>query len=122
MRLRALESALRRLGLSGSHLLVAVSGGIDSVCLLRALIENSSRERLRLSVGHIHHGLRGAESDADADFVRELGREWGVAVKVRRADPGPERANARSRSRPTLQEAARRVRYRALRELAAECD
>lgn len=121
MRLRALESALRRLGLEGGRLLVAVSGGIDSVCLLHALSEISRKERLEVAIGHINHGLRAAESDADEQFVRELGREWGVAVQVRREDPRPLRERGPSRSRPTLQEAARRVRYRALRELAEAC-
>ena len=49
---------------------VAVSGGADSVALLRALVEAGVGP---LTVAHVNHRLRGAESDADEAFVRELG-------------------------------------------------
>ncbi len=119
MRLRALESALGRLGLSGERLLVAVSGGRDSVSLLHALSELSARTRLTLAIGHINHGLRGAESEADAGFVRGLGQRLGLPVHLQRADPTPLREGRSSRSRPTMQEAARQVRYQALQAIAA---
>jgi tRNA(Ile)-lysidine synthase len=120
MQLRALTTAVRRLGLCGDRILVAVSGGLDSVCLLHALREISARERLGLAVGHIQHGLRGKESEADAAFVAELAAEWDIPAQVRRADPRALCEGGSSRARPTLQEAARQLRYRALRELAAE--
>jgi tRNA(Ile)-lysidine synthase len=120
MQPRALSAALRRQGLSGGRLVVAVSGGLDSVCLLHALCEMRERERLGLVVGHIQHGLRGKESEADAVFVAELAAEWGIPAQVRSADPRPLSEGGSSRARPTLQEAARQLRYRALREIAAE--
>ena len=63
----------------GDHVTVAVSGGADSVCLLHILHELAPSLRIELSVAHLNHKLRGAESDADADFVRDLARKMGFA-------------------------------------------
>jgi tRNA(Ile)-lysidine synthase len=57
---------------------VAVSGGADSVCLLFALRELAPGFGIALSVLHLDHGLRGAESRADAEFVRALAAELGL--------------------------------------------
>jgi tRNA(Ile)-lysidine synthase len=70
----------------GDRVGVAVSGGADSVFLLRALRELAPRWDLRLSVLHLDHGLRGAESRGDADFVRALARELGLAAHVGESD------------------------------------
>ncbi len=56
----------------GARVGVAVSGGADSVCLLHLLLELAPRWDLRLSVLHLNHKLRGEESDADEQFVREM--------------------------------------------------
>ena len=53
----------------GEHILVAVSGGADSIAMLYLLHALAPELRLRLTVAHLNHGLRGAEADADADFV-----------------------------------------------------
>jgi tRNA(Ile)-lysidine synthase len=66
----------------------------------------------------VNHGLRGADSDADQAFVEALAARLGLPVHVRRADPVPLRQRRSSRDRPTLQEAARRLRYDALVEMA----
>src|SRR5437016_11995777 len=58
----------------GDRVGVAVSGGIDSVALLRLLLELRSELGIVLSVVHFNHNLRGAESDADQEFVAELAR------------------------------------------------
>jgi tRNA(Ile)-lysidine synthase len=97
---------------------VAVSGGLDSVALLHALHELAEEASLKLLVGHVNHGLRGEESEADQAFVEALGAALGVPCETRRVDPGALRAGGPSRDRPTLQEAARRLRYEALEELA----
>ena len=55
-------------------ILAAVSGGADSVALLHLLVQNLPPEG-KLAVAHVNHGLRGADSDADADFVRALAEE-----------------------------------------------
>ena len=120
---RELASAARRLGFAGRRVLVAVSGGIDSTVLLHGLARLARQGEIALSlcVGHVNHALRGAESDADQAAVEALAARLGVPVAVRRVDPASLREGRSSLERPTLQEAARELRYRALRELAAEC-
>ncbi len=98
----------------GQHILVAVSGGPDSVALLGLFARLRASWGLTLSAGHINYQLRGAESDADQECVAALCRALSVPVSVRTA-------NVRSRPRGTsLQAAARECRYQALREMAAE--
>src|SRR5580693_5940578 len=70
---------------AGERVCVAVSGGADSVALLLGLAEantasaqNKEPLGVVLSAAHVHHGLRGAEADADAAFVRELCERLGV--------------------------------------------
>jgi tRNA(Ile)-lysidine synthase len=116
---RAISLAVTRLGLAGRRVLVAVSGGLDSTALLHLLHAQTRRHRLELAVGHVNHGLREQASDADQAAVHALAGELGLPVRSLRADPRPRRAGGSSRSRPTLQEAAREARYAALRELAA---
>jgi len=116
--LRAVGLALRSLELSGRGVLVAVSGGLDSTTLLHTLALLSGRHGLKLSIGHVNHGLRGAESDGDQKFVEEIGAARGVPVLSRRVEPDALRRNVPSRVRPTLQEAARSLRRLALLEMA----
>ena len=112
------EAALAALGAREGHLLVAVSGGVDSVVLAHALAALRERSGLEFAIGHVNHVLRGAESEADEAAVRALGARLGVPVAVRRAPPAPLREACSSRDRPTIQEAARTLRYEALREMA----
>ncbi len=96
-------------------LLVGVSGGPDSVALLQFLVEHRARTRLPaggLHVAHVNHGLRGAESDADAAFVRESAGALGLPFSGASVDPG----TAPGRS---PEERARTLRYRALAAMAA---
>jgi tRNA(Ile)-lysidine synthase len=115
-----LERAARALGLAERTVLVAASGGIDSTVLAHGLFALAGRLGLRLALGHVNHGLRGAASDADQAFVEALGAKLGVAVLCRSVAPQALRAGVGSRARPTLQEAARRLRYAALEEMARE--
>jgi tRNA(Ile)-lysidine synthase len=92
-----------------ARVLVAVSGGADSVFLARALAEYE----WDLVIGHVDHGLR-PESGADADFVRELARELDAGFRLARRDV----PRARARLGGGIEEAARRVRYEALGRLA----
>jgi tRNA(Ile)-lysidine synthase len=70
----------------GSRLLVAVSGGADSTALLLGLHSLAPEFGLTLDAAHLHHGLRGAEADADLDFVRALCARLGVPLTSARWD------------------------------------
>lgn len=99
----------------GMRVAVAVSGGADSVALLRTLIEAAPEIGLVLSVAHVHHGIRGAEADADAEFVTALAAEHGLTFYRKDVDaPAAARKN-----RETLEEAARNLRYQWFSELLA---
>jgi tRNA(Ile)-lysidine synthase len=99
------ERTIRRHAMlaGGDVVLVAVSGGGDSVALLHVLAELAPAWRLGLHVLHVDHGLR-ADSALDADFVRALGARLGVPVTVERVRVGP----------GSLEAAARTARYAAL--------
>jgi tRNA(Ile)-lysidine synthase len=99
----------------GEHVLVAVSGGADSMALLFLLKQLAPEFSLTLSVGHVEHGLRGEESRADEAFVREWAARWDVPVYVGRFDV-PAYAKERGVS---FEVAAREVRYKYLRDTAA---
>ena len=88
----------------GARVGVAVSGGADSVFLLHALFELAPRWDLKLSVAHLDHGLRGAESRDDALFVRELAAQFGLPVHVAEFDVAGVKDN--------LEQAARDARRR----------
>ena len=99
----------------GLRLAVGVSGGADSVALLRALHERSGPLGLVLHAAHLHHGLRGAEADGDLEFVRALAAELGLPFHEARVDAGAEAGKAGE----TIEEAARRLRYAWFRQLMA---
>jgi tRNA(Ile)-lysidine synthase len=70
----------------GQRVGVAVSGGADSVCLLHLLRELAPEWELRLTVLHLDHGLRGAESRRDAEFVRALANTLDLPLELRSAE------------------------------------
>ena len=115
-----LRVALGELGLGGRRILVAASGGVDSTVLAHGLHALSRLEELSLALGHVHHGLRGAEADADAGCVEGMARKLDVPFMLREVDPRHARADKSSRLRPTLQEAGRALRYAALEDMARE--
>lgn len=73
--LKSLQRDCQQSGLQNLSILVAVSGGADSVALLRGLALLRDELQLTLHVAHLNHQLRGLESDADAAWVVELSRE-----------------------------------------------
>jgi tRNA(Ile)-lysidine synthase len=97
----------------GDKVLVAVSGGADSMALLAALLELREKYSLRLAVAHFNHRLRPAAT-TDERFVVRTARKLGLPVYVRREDV---RAFAR-KSGLNLEEAGRERRYRFLKETA----
>ena len=106
----------------GLRLAVALSGGADSVALLRALAERSKELGLVLHAAHLHHGLRGAEADADLEFCRDLAASLGLPFHEARVDTAAEaEANPKSgKPAETIEEAARRLRYTWFRELLSK--
>jgi tRNA(Ile)-lysidine synthase len=99
----------------GLRLAVGVSGGADSVALLRALCERSGELGLVLHAAHLHHGLRGEEADGDLAFAKDLAEELRIPFHQGRVDAG---AEAKQRGE-TIEEAARRLRYGWFRQLLA---
>jgi len=115
--LAALESAAETaLVPRDSSVLLAVSGGADSSALLHGAAAIAGDTGWILSVGHVHHGLRGREADRDAAFVSEQARRLGLPFFLRREDA----RGAARRLGLSPEAAARHVRYRALSEIAAE--
>src|SRR5262245_9020149 len=88
MLLTKVKSTVRRFKMldAGDRVLVAVSGGPDSVCLLSVLHELSKDMGLTLHVAHLDHMFRGKESAADALFVADLAGKLGVTATLERID------------------------------------
>ncbi len=100
--------------LASASILVAVSGGPDSVALLLACAEVRAEFDLRLIAAHVNHGWRGAAAAADAAWVAELAAHWEIPAEI--LTVGPERqAELAGKS---LEEGARDVRYALLIETA----
>jgi tRNA(Ile)-lysidine synthase len=95
---------------------VGVSGGPDSTLLLRSMIDVSARRGLdwKLHVAHLHHGLRGADADADAEFVARLAENAGLPFHEERLDI---RARVEAEGGST-EEVARERRYEFLERTA----
>ncbi|MFC1463740.1 MAG: tRNA lysidine(34) synthetase TilS [Candidatus Brachytrichaceae bacterium NZ_4S206] len=93
---------------------LAVSGGADSLCLADATLAIAPRLRLRPLIAHLDHGLRGEASAADAEFVCAFAAERSVPCVVERAD-----VNALAREHKlSIEVAAREARYRFLARVA----
>lgn len=91
----------------GSHVLLALSGGADSVALLCLLLEEKARYPFVLSCAHVEHGIRGEVSLEDAAFVQALCQEKNLPLYMAQVDaPGYARAQGCG-----LEEAARTLRY-----------
>lgn len=109
----AFHRAARALCPDGSAILVAVSGGGDSVALLHLLHRFAARRRIALTVAHLDHALRRG-SAADRRFVQALAARLGLPCTADRRD-----VRAAKRKDESLEEAARRVRRAFLAEAAA---
>ena len=107
----------QRLIQRGDRVVVAVSGGPDSVALLSVLHGLAPSWNLALSVAHFNYGLRGAESDDDAAFVMALCTRLHISYRYERLTLTDDLCKGRS-----LQEAAREARYAALLRLRASLD
>ena len=103
----------QRLFETGETVVVAVSGGADSVALLD-ILSRFEDEKLRLVVAHLNHGLRGADSDGDQEFARLLAARYGLPFELRRADV----AGLSRSCRLSLEDAGRTARYDFFAEMA----
>ncbi len=93
-------------------LVIAVSGGIDSMTLLHLLYDLKDELELELSVAHLDHGLRGTASKRDADFVRNAAEKLGLPSIVEKRD-----VEALTDPGSSPEEAARKIRYDFLAEV-----
>ncbi len=96
-----------RLFSPGDRVIVALSGGADSVCLLVVLNELKEVLGLELKAVHVHHGLRGKEADRDSDYAGKLSETLGVPFACVRVDAA---LYAREHGM-SVEEAGRHLRY-----------
>ena len=109
-----LTKNIRRHGFK--RLLLAVSGGLDSICLAHYFIKN--REALGiewLGIAHVHHGLREGTADRDAAFVEAFAHKYNVPFFLKKLD-----GEALKSAEGSLEENARDARYKALVEIALD--
>jgi tRNA(Ile)-lysidine synthase len=106
----AIRRFLAAHGIGPGPIVAAVSGGVDSTALLVALAEMGD---IDLIAAHVNHHLRGADSDDDEEFVRQLCARYGIALHV--ADGTLDPAAVRNRG---IEAAAREVRHARLKEIA----
>lgn len=96
------------------RLLLAVSGGLDSICLAHYFIKNCEALGIEwLGIAHVHHGLREGTADRDAKFVEEFAKSHNVPFFLKRLD-----GEALKDAEGSLEENARDARYKALVEIA----
>lgn len=101
---------------SGDRVLLALSGGADSVCLLRILLERSREMNIDIHAVHVHHMLREETADRDERFVRELCGRYEIPLSIFHKDVS---AYAKVH-KMTLEEAGRVIRYQCFSQVAEE--
>jgi tRNA(Ile)-lysidine synthase len=104
-----------RLDCDGGHVLVAVSGGPDSVALLRGLAEIACTIPLRLHAAHLNHALRGDDSNSDAAWLEVLAKDFEISLTIESADVHSQAADRKT----GLEETARGARYDFLQRIAS---
>ena len=111
-----LRETIRRFDLlkKGDRVLVALSGGPDSVALLYGLLAIQPEFDLKLYLAHLNHKLRGAESDEDERFVKELAGSLKLRFFSKRVDVQKES----KRRKLSIEECAREIRYEYLQKIA----
>jgi tRNA(Ile)-lysidine synthase len=97
-------------------IVIGVSGGADSVCLLHVLAEYRKRLGIKLHVAHLNHLLRGTESEADAKYVSSLADSLGIPIAIDEQDVAAYRIVRNC----SIEEAARELRYAFLGRVAKE--
>jgi tRNA(Ile)-lysidine synthase len=112
------RNTIREYGMltKGDSVIIAVSGGADSVALLLCLNHLARELQISISVAHLNHRIRGSEADADQEFVREISASLGVAFITETIEVKEEA----SKTKENLEQLARKLRYDFLRRAAAE--
>ena len=100
----------------GDGIVVGISGGYDSVCLLHILSSISSEFDLKLYPVHVNHLLRGSEAQRDEDFVKEFCASLGLQVHIKKTDIAAKAQNEKI----SLEEAGRNARYEEFHRLARQ--
>jgi tRNA(Ile)-lysidine synthase len=98
------------------RVVVGVSGGADSICLLCLLEKWRNELDIKLHVAHLNHGLRGIASDLDAEYVADLASSLSLPITVDKQDV----ADYKTQKKCSLEEAARELRYAFFAEVAVE--
>jgi tRNA(Ile)-lysidine synthase len=112
----SIADSIRRYGFK--RLLLAVSGGLDSICLAHYFICNKEALDIEwLGIAHVHHGLREGTADRDAAFVETFAKAHDVPFFLKKLD-----GKALKNADGSLEENAREARYKALQESAENCD
>ena len=110
----SIADSIRRHGFK--RLLLAVSGGLDSICLAHYFICNKEAFGIEwLGIAHVHHGLRVGTADRDAAFVEAFARKYNVPFFLKHLD-----GEALKAAEGSLEENARDARYKALVEIALD--
>lgn len=104
-------------GLTHSTLLIAVSGGVDSVVLAHTLASLQHELGLHLHLGHVHHGMRGHEADADETFVQSIASALNIPCQVARVDT---LGTLQRLGTGSIESIARHLRYTALTSMATQ--
>ena len=115
--LKAIENTIAEFNmvLPRETLIIGVSGGPDSIALLNIIYHNFAKQfGLKIHVAHLHHGLRGKESDSDAVFVNKVSSQLGLPCTVLKIDI----AALAKRKKMTIEEAGRYARYDFFNKLA----
>ena len=112
----SIADSIRRHGFK--RLLLAVSGGLDSICLAHYFICNKAALCIEwLGIAHVHHGLRVGTADRDAAFVEAFARKYNVPFFLKKLDGETLKA-----AEGSLEENARDARYKALEEIFNETE
>ncbi len=102
--------------LCGQVVVVGVSGGADSVCLLNVLARWQKALDIKLYIAHLNHQLRGAEAESDAEYVASLASKLGMPATIGKCDVAAYRAERNC----SVEEAARELRYDFLTGVATD--